>query len=114
MSGYTSAYLVCNGRVSRPDPRPDLPCPAKVEGGEQSGGELVFPRTVAEARKLARKLGWTFVRYPGKRARSMDSDFCPDHQDQAQAAASEWGVKVTRPVRAGAELAEANGAQTDG
>jgi hypothetical protein len=97
VSGYTSAYLTCNGRDLDPDSATmGSSCPAKVEGGEH-GHEWVVLRTVAEARELARKLGWTFVRWPYRSNVSlMSEDYCPAHRDQAQAKADEWGVKITR------------------
>lgn len=97
MSGYTSAWLTCNGRDRGPDPKvPDTPCPAKFEDGEQPDGSWAFPRTVAEARRLAKANGWLFVQHPRLKS-LLSADFCPAHEDQARALAVEYGVKIARP-----------------
>ncbi len=94
MSGYTSAYVTCDGKVPDDSAAGSHGCPARVEGGEYDG-EVIYPATLAEARKLARRLGWTFVRYP--RVPVLCDDYCPDHEDQARAKAGLRGVKIARP-----------------
>jgi hypothetical protein len=95
VSGYTSAYVTCDGRIPRPDTASGYRlCRARVEGGEYDGA-LIYPSTLAAARRLARKLGWTYVPYPHVPA--LADDYCPDHADQAQAKAEQRGVKITRP-----------------
>jgi hypothetical protein len=96
VSVYTSAHVECDATVpSAVTDSGTAQCPAEVKGGQQPDGSWVFPRTQVAARKLARSQGWLFVRY--QRVSFLSKDYCPAHEDQARAAAEEFGYKLTLP-----------------